>query len=62
MPGKSNGLWRALEKFGTLRKLRSAREHYTEDKKSGRFAVAADLQKVLILPNMNQHKTAIFTP
>ena len=43
-------------------KFRSAREHYTQDKESGQFAVAIDLQKVLILPYMNQHKTAIFTP
>ena len=51
-----------LKNLAHQEKFRSALEHYTEDKESVQFTVAVDLQKVLILRHMNQHKSAIFTP
>jgi hypothetical protein len=44
------------------RKFREARESYCKDKASKSMAYAVDLQKVVVLPIMDQFKTAIFTP
>ena len=43
-------------------KFREARESYTKDKASGVKAYAVDLQKVGVLPYIEQFKVAIFTP
>ncbi len=43
-------------------KFREARGGYTKDKASPGKAYAVDLQKVVVLPIMDQFKTAIFTP
>jgi hypothetical protein len=43
-------------------KFREARESYNKDKTSGVKAFAVDLQKVCVLPRMEQFKDAIFTP
>jgi len=40
----------------------SARESYRKDKEAGKNAFAVDLQKVLLLPHMQEFKAAIFTP